>query len=222
MDKSYMIRETMNQRSWKLFLQSPIWGIGPGRYRQVYVPLEMPQVMANRSDTDFVRKSAHNSYLSFLAEGGLLATLPLAALLCFLAIRGGWAAIVLARRGAHWALGVYASFIAMSVHLWSLSGLTGTHAWFIYGLLAATLGVFRHIAKKTMDAPKSQHVIKPPAGLAPWHPSNGAYSLIFGRVHNFETARWSSSNQPLNKKSTWGYRKSSETWKSPLCTWVRR
>ncbi len=47
--------------------------------------------------TDFMRKSSHNSYLSFLAEGGVVGSLPLAVLLIILAVRGGWAAMVLNR-----------------------------------------------------------------------------------------------------------------------------
>jgi O-antigen ligase len=138
-DKSFMGRQVMNQRSLKLFASSPWFGTGPGRYHVVYVPIEMPLVFAGRSEEDFMRKSAHNSYLSFLAEGGLAASLPLAALLVVLAIRGALAAMALNRKGERWALGVYASFVGMSVHFWVLSGLTGTHAWFVYGLLAATI-----------------------------------------------------------------------------------
>lgn len=138
-DKSYMIREVMNQRSLKLFTSSPWFGTGPGRYRQVLVPLEMPSVLVGRDDAEFMTKSSHNSYLSFVAEEGLAASLPLAALIVILAIRGVLAAMTLNRRGERWALGVYASFIGMSVHFWVMSGITGTQAWFIYGLLAATI-----------------------------------------------------------------------------------
>jgi O-antigen ligase len=84
-------------------------------------------------------RSSHNSYLSFLAEGGLVGALPLAALIVTLAIRGALAAMALNRKGERWALGVYASFIAMSVHFWVLSGLAGTHAWFVYGLVVASV-----------------------------------------------------------------------------------
>lgn len=139
MDKSYMARQVMNQRSLKLLASSPWFGTGPGRYHEVYVPLDMPRIFAGRSEDDFMRKSPHNSYLSFLAEGGLVGALPLAVLLVVLAARGVLAALALNRKGERWALGVYASFIAMSVHFWVLSGLTGTHAWFVYGLLAATI-----------------------------------------------------------------------------------
>ena len=138
-DKSYMVRQVMNQRSLKLFALSPWFGTGPGRYHEIYVPLDMPLVLAGKSDATFMGRSAHNSYLSFLAEGGLVGSLPLAALISILAIRGGLAAMALNRKGERWALGVYASFVAMSVHFWSLAGLTGTHAWFVYGLVVATI-----------------------------------------------------------------------------------
>jgi len=138
-DKSYMVREVMNQRSLKLFELSPWFGIGPGRYNSIYVPLELPLILAGKSEESFMRRSAHNSYLSFLAEGGVIGALPLTALLLFLATRGALAAIALNRQGERWALGVYASFIAMSVHFWALAGLTGTHAWYVYGLLVATI-----------------------------------------------------------------------------------
>lgn len=148
MDKSYMVRQVMNQRSLKLFALSPWFGTGPGRYGAIYVPLEMPVVLAGKDDAELMRRSAHNSYLSFLAEGGLVASLPLAALLVTLAIRGALAAMALNRKGERWALGVYASFIAMSVHFWVLAGLTGTHAWFVYGLLAATIYLASRLRKQ--------------------------------------------------------------------------
>ena len=138
-DKSYMTRQVMNQRNLKLFALSPWFGTGPGRVREVYVPLELPLVFAAKSDADFMRRSSHNSYLGFLAEGGLVATLPLAVLLVILAVRGAWSAVALNRRGEHWALGIYAGFIGMSVHCWAMSTLTNTATWFVYGLLAATI-----------------------------------------------------------------------------------
>jgi O-antigen ligase len=121
----------------------------------------MPLVLAGRSGEDFMRRSAHNSYLSFLAEGGLVVSVPLAALITLLMIRGALAAIKLNRRGERWALGVYASFIAMSVHFWSLAGLTGTHAWFDYGLVAATIVLAERVCK--LEAPEAgkHKVVRP-------------------------------------------------------------
>jgi O-antigen ligase len=160
-DKSYMTRRVMNQKSLKLFEESPIFGVGPGRYREVYVPLDMPAVLAGHSEDSFMRRSSYNSYLSYLAEGGVIGTLPMAVLLVILAVRGAWSAVVLNRRGEHWALGIYASFIAMSVHFWTLSGLTGTHAWFVYGLLAATVVLAACVREKRSVSMARQQVRNP-------------------------------------------------------------
>src|SRR6266516_5154051 len=101
-----MIRRALNQKCWRLFQQSPIYGIGPGRYRDIYVGLDLPEVFSQSAEEGINKKSSHNSYLSFLAEGGLVTSLPLALLLGILAVRGAIAAMVLNRRGERWAPGV--------------------------------------------------------------------------------------------------------------------
>jgi hypothetical protein len=65
-----------------------------------------------------------------------------ASLFCLLAVlawRGLWATLALARRGESWAIPVFTGFFTMSIHLWTLSGLTGTAPWFLYGMLAGVI-----------------------------------------------------------------------------------
>jgi hypothetical protein len=38
---------------------------------------------------------------------------------------------------------VFAGFVTMSIHLWTLSGLTGTAPWFLYGMLAGVIELSR-------------------------------------------------------------------------------
>jgi O-antigen ligase len=87
----------------------------------------------------FNRITSHNSYVSFLAETGLLGAVPFGALLLYLAARGLQAAVLVARRGEYWALGLYVAFVTMGVHLWVLAGLTGTSTWIVYGLVAGMI-----------------------------------------------------------------------------------
>jgi O-antigen ligase len=138
-EKSYMIRELMNQKALRLFEQSPFFGSGAGRFRYSSVELEIPTVLQYENQAYFDRKSAHNSYLSFLAENGLVGAIPFAVLLIFLTISGWKAAMHLARQNQYWGTIFYASFIGMSVHMWVMSSLTNTSTWFIYGLLAAMI-----------------------------------------------------------------------------------
>ena len=138
-DKSYAIRQLMIQKGLRLFQQSPIIGVGAGRWVEESVPLDIPRVFSYAPQSHFDVKTSHNSYVSFLAENGLLGAIPLTVLLMILTLRGLRSSILLTRQGELWALGFYAGFVAMSVHLWAFSGLTNTATWLIYGLVAATI-----------------------------------------------------------------------------------
>jgi O-antigen ligase len=139
-DKTFTSRQALVQKGLYLFRQSPIIGVGPGRWDKEYVVLELPSVLGEDLE-HFNRKTSHNSYVMFLAETGLLGVLPFGILLLYLTVRGLQAAVRLARRGEYWALGLYVAFVTMGVHLWVLSGLTGTSTWMVYGLVAGMVQV---------------------------------------------------------------------------------
>ena len=138
-EKSYMIRQLMDQKALRLFEQSPWFGVGAGRFRVSSVPLDIPQALRYANQSHFDVKSAHNSYLSFLAENGLFGVVPFGILLLMLTVLGFKSAISLSRQKQYWGMAVYASFIGMSIHMWSISSLTNTANWFVYGLVAAII-----------------------------------------------------------------------------------
>lgn len=138
-EKSYMIRTLMNQKSLRLFEQSPVFGIGTGRFRVTSIELDLPQVLKYGSQEHFNVKSSHNAYLGFLAENGLVGAIPLALLLIVLATHGFKAAIYLLRQNQYWGVTIFCGFVGMSAHLWVISALTNTVTWFIYGMVAAII-----------------------------------------------------------------------------------
>jgi len=138
-DKSFAIRELMVQKGWRLFLDNPLFGAGIGHFRQASTPLDIPRVLQYAGQEHFNVKSAHNSYMALLGETGLAGILPYGFLMLTLILGGLRATIKLARSGEVWAVAAYAGFIGMSIHLWTLSGLTGTAPWFMYGLVAAII-----------------------------------------------------------------------------------
>jgi len=152
-DKSYVFRELMLQKGLKLFEESPIIGVGASRFRKESVELELSGVFKLYSQSSFDRKSAHNSYVGFLAESGLIGSLPLLVLILMLAFKGLKAAISHARREDLWALSVMASFVGMSIHMWTISALAGTVTWFAYGLVAALIVLEQHF-QETMQGQK--------------------------------------------------------------------
>jgi O-antigen ligase len=150
-EKSYMIRTLMNQKALKLFEQSPFFGVGAGRFMISSVELQIPMVLQYASQAHFDRKSAHNSYLSFLAENGLLGSVPFSILLIFLASAGWKAAIYLITQEQNYGVMIYASFIGLSVHMWAISAVTNTSTWFIYGLVATIIVLARTFSKDKIN-----------------------------------------------------------------------
>lgn len=138
-DKSYVTRLLMNQKALRLFEESPLIGIGPSRFRKESIPLDIPLVLSNLGQSHYDSKSAHNSYLGFLAETGLIGAIPLGILLITLIFKGGMSAYFLMKRKQYWAAAVYGGFIGMSIHMWVINSLTNSANWMVYGLVAAVI-----------------------------------------------------------------------------------
>lgn len=147
-DKSYAIRQLMNQKSLKLFANSPIIGVGAARFRLESVPLEIPAVLSYASQEHFDVKSSHNSYLSFLAENGLAGSVPFVILLGILGIKGFVQTRNFVKMNQYWALAIFLGFVQMSIHMWTLASLTNTSNWFIYGLVGAMIMVGKNQLKR--------------------------------------------------------------------------
>jgi len=146
-----VFRQMMVQKGIKLFKESPLIGVGASRFRKESTELELSGVFRLYSQSKFDRKSAHNSYIGFLAETGLVGSIPLAILILMLGFQGVKAGIRQARREELWALSVITSFIGMSIHMWTISALAGTVTWFAYGLVAALILFDRRVQKRTRD-----------------------------------------------------------------------
>lgn len=150
-DKSWAIRQIQVEKGLLLFADSPIIGVGPGQFRNMRADITLPEVFSHKIGDPFLDVSAHNSYVQFLAEGGFVFAAPFAALLVWLAVRGVSAAIYLSRHEGAWPIALYSGFIGMSIHLWTLSGLTSTGPWFIYGAVAASIWRARTTRKLSMS-----------------------------------------------------------------------
>jgi O-antigen ligase len=138
-DKPFQTRLLLARKAWNLFLEHPWTGVGLGRFAKERVEVARLAEADWMTRTDFHKRSPHNSYAKALAETGLVGFLPLAALWLALGVGGFGAALKLTLAGEGWAAPVYASLLGMSLHLWTISGLTGTAPWFVYGLAAAVI-----------------------------------------------------------------------------------
>jgi O-antigen ligase len=142
-DKSWQGRLVQVQKGLALFKENPVFGAGLGQFKYTGAEVDMPDVYGGGKSV--IRgTSSHNSYIQLLAEGGLMLTIPFALLLVWLVGAGGWTAIGMARQGEWWGLALVVGLVGMSVHFWTLSGLTGTAPWFVYGTTAGMIYRERH------------------------------------------------------------------------------
>lgn len=138
-DKSYVIRQVMVQKGLRLFQESPLIGVGANRFTLTWTDLDIPDLLAYRSIQEFETKTSHNSYIQFLAEFGLVGSIPFGLLLIILVFSGYKTTRSSILRNNLIPLSIFLSFIQMSIHMWVIAALTGTITWFIYGLMAAVI-----------------------------------------------------------------------------------
>lgn len=138
-DKPFQTRGALVRKGLQLFEQHPWTGAGLGRFTVSYAPLHAPDRTPWLDEADLNRRSAHNAYVQTLAETGLAGVVPFTLLLVALFLGGAPAAVRLTRAGRPWAAPAYASLCGASIHLVTLSGLTGTAPWFVFGAVAGLI-----------------------------------------------------------------------------------
>jgi len=142
-DKSALIRTLMVQKGFRLFKENPIIGIGADRFKQETIALDIPRQLAYAGQAQFDAKSAHNSYIQFLAEFGLLGSIPFTLMLLVNTITGTKVAFSALKEDDVIPLTVMLSFLQMSTHMWVISSITNTLNWFIYGLVGAMIMAYK-------------------------------------------------------------------------------
>ncbi len=132
-DRSYLVRRLQVEKALLVFREHPLTGIGLNNYTNYDVNFE-----GNFEGAEFVvskegmnDKSAHNSYVSLLAEGGLFVMLPFLGLLVFNVFHF----IIDYNRRSQIENAYYWSFCAMCIHLYFITGIVNVYAWFLISIV---------------------------------------------------------------------------------------
>jgi len=152
-DKGVLVRKAMVQKSQKLFKESPVFGVGPGRFRKATVDLNLTGRIGYYTQERINKRSSHNSWMQMLAETGLVGSVPFVVLMFLLTVRGYRASKGLEAIGQPWALAVWVGMIGMFVHMWVISALTGTHVWLVFGMMAGLIHLYDRMSR-TATAPR--------------------------------------------------------------------
>lgn len=134
-DRSYLTRVAMVNKGLAIFADYPYTGIGLNNFTNYHA-----EIIADFEGANYVihkhninTMSAHNSYVSILAEGGLLLFLPFVLILAFCIIYFifGFRTIQDSYKP------VFIAVIAMSIHLYFVSAIVNVYAWYLIGLASA-------------------------------------------------------------------------------------
>ena len=134
-DRSLLVRKLMVEKAMIIFEEHPFTGIGLNSFSSYKVDFRGDftgsEFVINKSDSN--SKSAHNSYVSLLSEGGLLLLIPFLIILFF----NIYNFIKYYNHRTHIENSFYWSFLGMCVHLYFISAIINVYAWFLIGIVSA-------------------------------------------------------------------------------------
>jgi O-antigen ligase len=133
-DRSYLTRVAMINKGLNLFEKNPIAGIGIGNFQRTHEDIDFSfeggEFLESRYENLENRISAHNSYISFLSEGGLLMFIPMLFLMFYPIIYF----LINFNNIKQYDKAIFVSIIFMCVHAYFIVGMVNVYAWFLIGI----------------------------------------------------------------------------------------
>ncbi len=131
-DGSYLLRKAMVEKGLILFEEEPLTGLGLNNWSEHEVEFRGDFVGAERIiyKSRLEKFSAHNSYISFLGEGGLLVFIPfvLILLITLLTLLRQYSKLDDSQRPILWGL------LMMSIHIYFISAMLNSFTWFFIAI----------------------------------------------------------------------------------------
>lgn len=133
-DQSYLTRRIQVEKGLIIFSNNPLTGIGLNLFSKFETDaigdFEGSELVSNKEN--ITRKSAHNSYISVLAEGGLLLFIPFIGILLYNIVN------FFKRYNNRSQLenAFYWSFLAMLIHFYFITAIVNVYAWFLIGIVS--------------------------------------------------------------------------------------
>lgn len=133
-DKSYLTRLAMIEKGMNIFEQYPLAGIGIGNFSnksfKIDFNFEGAELLIQKEDEYEKNINPHNSYISFLSEGGIILFIPFAICMFYplLYFLFNFPQIKNEDRA------VFISILFMCIHSWFITGMVNVYGWFIIGI----------------------------------------------------------------------------------------
>jgi O-antigen ligase len=133
-DRSYLTRVAMIEKGVKLFQSSPVVGIGIGNFQRTQQDIDFDfeggEFLESKYESLETAISAHNSYISFLSEGGVLLFIPM----IFLMFYPLFYFVLNFNAIPYSDKAIFISILFMCIHAWFIVGMVNVYGWFIIGI----------------------------------------------------------------------------------------
>jgi len=134
-DRSYLTRRALVEKGMDLFNRYPITGVGINNFAattgKIAGDFEGAEFVIHKNIEE--GKSAHNSYISILSEGGLVLSIPFVLILLNLIVHF----FHRIRSMPDFYRPVFIGVLMMAVHLYFISAILNVFGWFLLGLASA-------------------------------------------------------------------------------------
>lgn len=137
-DQSMLIRRAMVEKGLILFEDDPLTGLGLNNWQEYEVKFRGNFVGAENIiyKPRIEKFSAHNSYIAFLGEGGLLLFVPFVLLLFYTIFR----LLIKFDQLDEYQQPILWSLIMMSIHIYFISAMLNSFTWYLISLGVAAAG----------------------------------------------------------------------------------
>lgn len=133
-DLSYLTRLALIEKGMSIFNDHPITGVGVNNFTKLNFDIQFEfeggQLLEHKEDVIAEGTSAHNSYISFLSEGGILLLIPM----LFLMFYPTYYFVTKFNQVDSKDRAIFIGVICMSIHSWFISGMLNVFGWYLLGI----------------------------------------------------------------------------------------
>ncbi|MFM9951263.1 MAG: O-antigen ligase family protein [Saprospiraceae bacterium] len=150
-DQSILVRKLQVEKGLDLFNKNLFTGIGLNNfsnYEGVFKgDFEGSKIVLRKKQWN--NKSAHNSYIALMAEGGLFLFVPFVLIILY----NLYGFIISANRRTPLETAFYWSFFGMCTHLYFITGIVNVYPWFLIAVVSAISVKYARFKKRHPGAP---------------------------------------------------------------------
>lgn len=147
-DMSWLQRQAQIQKGKQIFAEHPILGIGYTKFTEYDIVIDESQIDTDRVLRNIDNRSSHNTYVSWLAETGILGLSTMVLFFLFILV-SFWKTLHLLP--GHFESTLLISLLGMLIYFYTITAHLGTSTWIMYGLIAGAANQLNNYKKRNLS-----------------------------------------------------------------------